>query len=177
MWKELIAFVWFENVMEQREDHSLFEWWSHRRNLFHDILNLLWILDERDTLRWEDDLYDSQVLVARLEEMTPPGTRVLGITDQPMFDVGHWWLFGTAQLGGRTAVLSTAHLWVDDIPGDTKHPLFRDRLAKVGIHEFGHTLGFVHCPNARCVMEFSPSVGVLDVSRYTFCKTCLNWTR
>ena len=132
-----------------------------------------WALDDRDILRWADDLYDSEKIVYRLEEITPPGTRVLGVTDQPMFDEGHWWLFGTAQLGGRTAVVSTAHLWVDDIPGDTAHPLFRQRLSKVGVHEFGHTRGFVHCDHARCVMRFSTDVGVLDHKRHTFCRMCL----
>jgi archaemetzincin len=132
-----------------------------------------WVVDERSTLQWEDDLYDSRKLVARLEEITPPGTRVLGITDQPMFEDGHWWLFGSARLGGRTGVVSTTHLWVDDIAGNTAHPLFRDRLSKVAVHEFGHTLGFMHCTNSRCVMEFSPDTGVLDQSRHTFCRKCL----
>jgi len=132
-----------------------------------------WVLDDRHILRWEDDLYDSEKIVYRLEEITPPGTHVLGVTDQPMVDEGHWWLFGTAQLGGRTAVVSTAHLWVDDIPGDTAHPLFRERLSKVGVHEFGHTRGFVHCEHARCIMRFSTDVGVLDHKRHTFCKMCL----
>ena len=133
-----------------------------------------WSLDERHTLTWDGDLYNSQVLVARLEEITPPGTRVLGITDQPMFDEGHWWLFGTGQLGGRTAVVSTAHLWFDDIPGDTAHPVFRDRLSKVGVHEFGHTLAFMHCPtDPRCVMWFSSEVRMLDEGRHTFCRRCL----
>jgi archaemetzincin len=132
-----------------------------------------WVLDDRHLLQWEDDLYNSETIVARLEEITPPGTHVLGVTDQPMFDEGHWWLFGTAQLGGRTAVVSTAHLWVDDIPGDTKHPLFRERLSKVGVHEFGHTRGFVHCEQPRCIMRFSTDVGVLDHKRHRFCKMCL----
>jgi archaemetzincin len=132
-----------------------------------------WVLDDRHLLQWDDDLYNSEIIVARLEEITPPGTRVLGVTDQPMFDEGHWWLFGTAQLGGRTGVVSTAHLWVDDIPGDTAHPLFRERLSKVGVHEFGHTLGFVHCEQSRCIMRFSTDVGVLDHKRHTFCRMCL----
>jgi len=132
-----------------------------------------WVLDDRHLLQWEEDLYNSETIVGRLAEITPPGTRVLGVTDQPMYDEGHWWLFGTAQFGGRTAVVSTAHLWVDDIPGDTTHALFRARLSKVGVHEFGHTRGFVHCDRPRCVMRFSTDVGVLDHKRHTFCRMCL----
>ncbi len=132
-----------------------------------------WVLDERHTLDWDEDLYNSEVLVERLAEITPPPTRVIGVTNQPMFDEGHWWLFGTARLGGRTAVVSTAHLWVDDIPGNTSHALFRERISKVGVHEIGHTLGWVHCPTARCVMRFSTDIGVLDHKRHQFCRQCL----
>jgi archaemetzincin len=132
-----------------------------------------WSLDERHTLQWDEDLYNSQTILEQLQEITPDGVRVMGITDQPMFDEGHWWLFGTAQLGGRTAILSTAHLWVDDIPGDTTHPIFRDRLSKVAVHEFGHTRSFIHCSDLRCVMNFSPDMTTLDKSRHTFCRRCL----
>ncbi len=132
-----------------------------------------WSLDERHTLEWDGDLYNSETLIAQLEEITPPGTRVLGLTDQPMYDEGHWWLFGTAQLGGRTGVVSTAHLWFDDIAGDTKHPVFRDRISKVAVHEFGHTLAFIHCPNPRCVMWFSSELSMEDYKRHMFCRTCL----
>ena len=132
-----------------------------------------WVLDEPDSLEADDEHYDSKKVVARLEEITPPGTRVLGVTDYPMIDDGHWWLYGTAQLGGRTAVVSTAHLWADEIPGNTTHPLFRRRISKVGVHEFGHTLGLVHCEHSRCVMRFSSDIGVLDHKRHTFCKMCM----
>jgi archaemetzincin len=71
------------------------------------------------------------------------------------------------------AIVSTAHLWADDAVGDARHPLFRDRLAKVGVHELGHTLGFQHCDDARCVMKLSTQLDTLDYTRPIFCKACL----
>lgn len=133
-----------------------------------------WSLDDRASLQWDEDLYDSRIIIEQLEDMTPPGTRVLGVTDQPMFDTGHWWLFGTAQLGGRTGIVSTAHLWVDDIPGRTADPLFRTRLSKVGVHEFGHTLSLIHCSKPKCVMYFSAEVSDLDAGTHSLCKNCLD---
>ncbi|MBI3464427.1 MAG: matrixin family metalloprotease [Planctomycetes bacterium] len=82
-------------------------------------------------------------------------------------------MFGKAWTGGRTAVVSTAHLWVADREGDTAHRLFRARLARVSVHEFGHTLGFLHCEHPRCVMKESLNLSMLDRTRATFCPECL----
>lgn len=132
-----------------------------------------WVIDERQMLQWDEDLYYAPHLLERLAELAPPGFGLLGVTDQPMYEEGHWWLFGIAD-AERPALVSTAHLWFDDIEGDTAHPIFRDRLSKVAVHEVAHSLGFMHCPNPRCVMFFSSSLGMLDRGRHTFCKTCLD---
>jgi predicted Zn-dependent protease len=132
-----------------------------------------WTLDERHTLSWDGDLYDATRLVERLAEITPPDAHVLGITDQPMHDEVYWRLYGKSRLGGRTALVSTALLWVDGREGDTTHPLFRGRINRVGVHEFGHTLGYLHCENPRCVMKESSNLATLDRKRPTLCAGCL----
>ena len=130
-------------------------------------------VDERRLLSWEGDVYDADVLLDRLEELTPTGEHTIGITDQPMHDEGHWWLYGKARLSGRTSLVSTAHLWVDDHEGDTQRWLFRERLGKVGVHEFGHSVGFVHCEHPRCVMRFATQLWMLDETRPSFCRGCV----
>jgi archaemetzincin len=129
-----------------------------------------WRLDERHTLSWEGDIYDVDYLMERLADTVPRNVRVVAITDQPMHDEEHWWLYGK---GGASAIISTAHLWAEyDVP-DQAHPLFRERLAKVGVHELGHCLGFFHCTDPTCVMSFSWELEMLDATRPIFCRGCL----
>ena len=137
-------------------------------------LNDDWMLDERHTLSWEGDLYDVDELMDRLVDRVPPGARVVAITDQPMHDEEHWWLYGK---GGHAAIISAAHLWADDAEGDARHPLFRERLAKVGVHELGHCLGFSHCEEPTCVMKFSTKLWMLDATRPKFCSGCMTGWR
>lgn len=138
------------------------------------VPNDAWTLDERHTLSWEGDMYDADELMDRLAERIPLGSRVLAVTDQPMHDEEHWWLYGK---GGNAAIISTAHLWADDAEGDSRHPLFRERLAKVGVHELGHCLGFSHCEETTCVMRFATKLWMLDATRPKFCPLCMKGWR
>ena len=106
--------------------------------------------------------------------LTPPGDHTIGITDQPMHDEDHWWLYGKARLSGRTSLVSTGHLWLDDHEGDTHQWLLCERLGKVGVHEFGHSVGFTHCEDPRCVMRFATELWMLDQTRAGFCGGCVN---
>jgi len=131
-----------------------------------------WRVDERHLLSWEGDLYDVDGLLDQIVSTIPKGARVIGVTDQPMHDEDHWWLYGK---GGRAAVVSTAHLWRDEWSEarDVQDSLFRERLAKVGVHELGHCLGFQHCEQPHCVMWFSTELWMLDRSGTVFCQKCL----
>ena len=127
-------------------------------------------VDERHELSWEGDLYDVDHLLDRLAEKMPRAALVVGLTDQAMHDEQHWWLYGK---GGQVAIVSTAHLWAEyDVPGQAD-PLFRERLAKVGVHELGHNLGFQHCDDSQCVMKFSTELYMLDATRPIFCRACM----
>lgn len=129
-----------------------------------------WTLDARYELSWDGDVYDVDRLLDRLAEIVPRDTLVVGLTDQPMHDEEHWWLYGK---GGQVAIVSTAHLWAEFDVRDQANPLFRDRLAKVGLHELGHNLGFQHCDDAQCVMRFSTELYMLDTTRPISCRACV----
>jgi archaemetzincin len=48
----------------------------------------------------------------------------------------------------------------------------RERLAKVAVHELGHTLGLPHCPNVGCLMEDAEGRVATCDREYDFCARC-----
>ena len=95
-----------------------------------------------------------------------PGDRVLGVTAEDLYTGTYSFIFGLARIQGRPAVISLARLSTPD------PERLRDRVAKEGIHEVGHTLGADNCPNRGCVMSFSDSVDAVDRKTRAFCGRC-----
>jgi len=95
-----------------------------------------------------------------------PGDRVLGVTAEDLYTGTYSFIFGLARIQGRPAVISLARLSTPD------PERFRDRVAKEGIHEVGHTLGADNCPNRGCVMSFSDSADAVDRKTRAFCGRC-----
>lgn len=100
------------------------------------------------------------------------GTRhVLGVTDADLFIPILTFVFGEAQLGGRTAVVSTARLGDGaPIPGEPARIALR--LQKEAVHELGHTFGLLHCTDVRCAMARSPSLRHVDAKSPALCRAC-----
>jgi len=94
------------------------------------------------------------------------GDRVLGVTAADLYTGTYSFVFGLARIQGRPAVISLARLGTSDASR------FRDRVAKEGIHELGHTLGADNCPNRGCVMSFSDSAVAVDRKTKLFCGRC-----
>ncbi len=96
----------------------------------------------------------------------------LGVTGQdialPFLD----YVYGEAQIGGQTAVVSSFRLKT----AHDKYPLSEskmyERIAKVALHETGHLLGFSHCRNERCIMSFSIGLSRLDSLQLALCSNC-----
>jgi archaemetzincin len=106
--------------------------------------------------------HSSSRILVWLQERRPPGAaRVLGLTDADLFIPILTFVFGEAQLAGRTAVVSTARL--------ARSPL---RLQKEAIHELGHTFGLLHCRTARCAMGRSASLRDVDAKGSALCPDC-----
>jgi archaemetzincin len=47
-----------------------------------------------------------------------------------------------------------------------------ERLAKVAVHEIGHTLGLDHCPTRGCLMEDAMGKVVTTDREHDFCDRC-----
>src|SRR6185436_12443582 len=96
--------------------------------------------------------------------------RIVGIIDADAYAPGLNFIFGQARLPGRFAVVALPRLR-DSFRGRAENEArFRERVLKETTHEIGHTLGFKHCPNRKCVMAFSNSFADTDYKTAQFCE-------
>jgi archaemetzincin len=93
---------------------------------------------------------------------------VLGVTDGDCYAGELNFVFGMAEVGGGTAVVSLFRLRA----GVTTRT-FMARAMKEIFHELGHAVGLGHCENSRCVMRFSNSLTEADTKEEYLCAACL----
>ena len=117
--------------------------------------------------------YHSTAILQKLERLSDPGARVLGVTSCDLYVPVLTFVFGEAQLEGNCAIVSTARLKDEYYGLPPREDLLRERLLKEAVHELGHTFGLRHCMDWRCVMASSHAVERLDIKGTHFCRTCL----
>jgi archaemetzincin len=111
------------------------------------------------------------------QRMPKGGWRILGLTDADISTTKDayidWGVMGLGELPGTATVISSFRCRRKAIsPG---HAL--ERLAKVAVHEIGHTLGLPHCPTRSCLMEDAMGkVATTDRER-DFCPRCRELAR
>ena len=97
---------------------------------------------------------------------------ILGIVDVDIYIPVLTYVFGEAQLGRQCALISVFRLrqQIYGLPEDKN--LFLQRCEKEAVHELGHTLGLIHCPNFECVMHYGSTIDDIDLKRNIFCPDC-----
>ncbi|HUC43968.1 MAG TPA: hypothetical protein VMR65_08020, partial [Candidatus Sulfotelmatobacter sp.] len=118
---------------------------------------------ERPSEAWDPrrGQFESGSILEWLASRHPGAHKVLGVTDVDLFIPILTFVFGEAQLGGRTAVVSTARLGdAPFVPGESAR--IARRLEKEAVHELGHTFGLLHCRDGSCAMARSPSLRHVD---------------
>ena len=115
--------------------------------------------------------YDSSKLLASLGKAKGE-ERVVGIADVDLYVPRLNFVFGEADIGSGTAIVSLCRLRQEYYGLDPDEALFLERATKEVVHELGHTFGLEHCPNSNCVMHFSNSLADTDVKRVYFCDKC-----
>lgn len=117
--------------------------------------------------------YRSDSLLGYLRLMAPRRPeKVLGVTGWDIYAPGLNFVFGHAIRGGRHALISTARLRPEFYGEPPNETLFLERVQKEAVHELGHVYGLDHCPDARCVMNFSNSIRDVDAKSSDFCPRC-----
>jgi archaemetzincin len=117
--------------------------------------------------------YGSVPVLRMLTEARPPDAwRLLGITSKDLFIPALTFVFGQAQLEGTTAAISLARLRQEFYGMPPDPPLLAARACKEALHEIGHTIGLIHCPEHECVMALATNIRQLDAKSAEFCPAC-----
>ena len=131
------------------------------------------LIDEEDL--WMDPVrkqYHSTPILETLSILAPPtAVKVLAITRVDLFIPILTHVYGEAQLGGKTCILST-HRFGEGLSPGTDSETFRCRIEKEAIHELGHTFNLRHCPDLTCVMHYCRSVRDVDRKLRRLCRYC-----
>lgn len=108
-----------------------------------------------------------------LLKVRPGGAiRILGVTSCDLFIPMLSFLFGQAQLNGAAALVATARLRQEFYGLPPNSDLLKARVRKETLHELGHTLGLIHCPDRNCAMSLSTSLDQVDTKLDRYCPSC-----
>lgn len=153
--RALLAFFTVDVVKLARAQHPQAAWYAPRK-------------------RWRAD-----VLLDDLQARMPSdGVQILGLTQADISvtkgAIPDWGVLGYGMIGGPACVVSRHRCRI----GARSAAHVRERLAKVCLHELGHTLGSDHCPEPACLMrDAEGQVKPLDVELDFCAKTRARFRR
>ena len=117
--------------------------------------------------------YSSSLILNEIAVTSPAvGGVVLAVTAVDLFIPMLSFVFGQAQVGGTTALMSVARLRQEFYSLPQDDVLLRTRALKECVHEVGHAFGLVHCPNVGCPMSLSHGIRQVDQKSTEFCGSC-----
>jgi archaemetzincin len=96
----------------------------------------------------------------------------LVLTEVDIFATSTNYVFGLANLERGIAVVSSHRVHPSFWGIVERRDFFETQWGKVVTHEFGHTVGLLHCQDSSCVMKFSNSPSELYAKGTDFCKKC-----
>jgi len=115
--------------------------------------------------------YHSTPILTQLEQLCPKdGLKVVAITQEDLFIPILTHVYGEAQLGGRTCILSIARLITGPDLGGVDAGA--GRIVKEAIHELGHCFDLRHCQDRYCIMYYCRQLSDVDKKSKEFCRYC-----
>ena len=119
----------------------------------------------------ERDQYYSTLILDELEKRAPAHcAKVLAITKEDLFIPILTHVYGEAQLGGVSSIISISRLVGDRIADPLG--IGRDRIIKEAAHELGHTFDLRHCEDPGCIMHYCRKLEDVDQKTDRFCRYC-----
>lgn len=117
--------------------------------------------------------YHSAAILKRVETLRAADWDcAIGIVDVDLFVPEVPFVFGEADRGTRSAVISLTRLRPEIGSPESRRDQLGKRLAGEIIHQMGLIRGLAHCPNNRCVMFLSSTVQDTDKKGIQFCANC-----
>ena len=115
--------------------------------------------------------YHSTPILEKLSDLAPPdAAKILAITRVDLFIPVLTHVYGEAQLGGTSCIISTLRL--DEGLGLGFWNAFEQRVVKEAIHELGHTFNLRHCKDRTCGMHYCRTIEDVDRKSGQFCRYC-----
>ncbi len=116
--------------------------------------------------------YHSTLILKKLEGLATPATiKLVAITAVDLFIPILTYVYGEAQLGGTSSIIST-HRLTEGISQINDPETYINRATKEAIHELGHTFSLRHCPDITCIMHYSRTIAEVDQKSDRFCRYC-----
>jgi archaemetzincin len=113
-----------------------------------------------------------KILPFLLEKLPSDGNYILGLTSADIStdkgSIKDWGILGLASLGGKECVISSFRCHKRLLQGASASIL----LAKVAVHEVGHTMGLDHCITRGCLMEDAGGLARTCNREFDICPRC-----
>lgn len=132
------------------------------------------VLDPSFALHAERQQYHSSEILGAMQRYINRDTwRILGVTQLDLYIPILTFVFGEAQMGGPSAIVSYHRLEQQfyGLPSDMD--VLASRLLVEAVHELGHTLRLTHCHDYQCAMAPAHAVEWIDIKDSGFCEDCL----
>jgi len=116
--------------------------------------------------------FHSTAILDALSALVPAdGFKIVALTQHDLFIPILTHVYGEAQLGGTSCIVSTCRL-ADGISTVAQRDLFLARIVKESAHELGHAFDLKHCQDHQCLMHYCRSIADVDLKLSQFCRYC-----
>jgi archaemetzincin len=115
--------------------------------------------------------YYSTPILEELTKRAPEDCmKVLAVTREDLFIPILTHVYGEAQLGGKSSIISISRLV--EISTTENMESGTDRIIKESAHELGHTFDLRHCEDSSCIMHYCRRIEDVDNKSDQFCRYC-----